>query len=90
MKYGPPDPEVYARTVRRLRRLFDDFGYEYVVGIACNGMPEHREWEREQEEKRAPERAEERRRIREEARAIRERWRQRAQQRAQEASIESA
>jgi sugar phosphate isomerase/epimerase len=44
---------AYARTTRTLRRLCQDYGFEYVLGIFSNGMPEHRE---EEERQRALER----------------------------------
>jgi hypothetical protein len=43
--------EAYERTVRAIRRLSKAYGYEYVVGIACQGMPEHLEMRREREER---------------------------------------
>jgi hypothetical protein len=55
------DPAVaYARVVRTWRRLCTDYGFNYVLLIVSNGMPEHREWEREQEERREQERQQER------------------------------
>jgi hypothetical protein len=48
--------EAYDRTVRAIRRLSNVYGYEYVIGVACGGMPEHAEMPREKERRKREER----------------------------------
>jgi hypothetical protein len=48
-----PEPDyetVYPRIVRRLRRLCADCGWQNVLAVFSNDMPEHRE-ERAREER---------------------------------------
>jgi hypothetical protein len=47
---------AYARTTRTLERLCRDYGFEYVLGVFSNGMPEHERMREEEERQRAQER----------------------------------
>jgi hypothetical protein len=34
--------DAYVRTTRTLERLCRDYGFEYVLGVFSNDMPDHR------------------------------------------------
>jgi len=53
MEYAAVDAEYAAawpKITRTLKRLCDQYGFDMVLGIFSNDMPEHRE-EREREER---------------------------------------
>jgi hypothetical protein len=66
---------AYARTTRTLERLCREYGFEYVLGIFSNGMPEHERMRREEERQRALEKMQRR-----QARARQRRQQQQQQQ----------
>jgi hypothetical protein len=56
--YGHDFDEAAAwrRTTRTLERLCRDYGFEYVLGVFSNDMPDHRRMREEEERQRALER----------------------------------
>jgi hypothetical protein len=51
---GRPSPSINTARIicRRSGRLCRDYGFEYVLGIFSNGMPEHERMREEEEERR--------------------------------------
>jgi hypothetical protein len=43
--------DAYVRTTRTLERLCRDYGFEYVLGVFSNDMPDHRRMREEEEER---------------------------------------